>query len=78
MDENNNSVDIECRRDSYKCSFSIDGKKFKKEFNEIYQSQLTEKIINEIIKKNYCSLPNYKTSMAQHLLLLNPFKDTKQ
>ncbi|MDA9650991.1 Gfo/Idh/MocA family oxidoreductase [Candidatus Pelagibacter sp.] len=75
MDENNNSVDIECRRDSYKCSFSIDGKKFKKEFNEIYQSQLTEKIINEIIKKNYCSLPNYKTSMAQHLLLLNPFKE---
>ena len=74
IDENGNSVDVECRN-SFKCSFSINGKKFKKEFNEVYQSRLTEKIINELTTKNNCLLPNYKVSMTQHLLLIKPFKE---
>jgi hypothetical protein len=54
-----------------------DGIENESSFNTIYQSNLTEKYLNDLNQPSGIMLPNYRDSMKDHLLFLKSLKNIK-
>ena len=46
-----------------------------KEFKQVYQSQMTARVITSIINNGNCTLPDYESSMKLHLKYITPLID---
>lgn len=47
----------------------------RRDFKQVYQSQMTGRVIKSIIEKGTCNLPVYESSMLLHLKLIRPLVD---
>lgn len=47
----------------------------RRDFKQVYQSQMTGRVIKSIIEKGTCNLPVYESSMQLHLKLIRPLVD---
>lgn len=70
-------ITAECvfRVDSLNCKFIRKGKVFNKKYNLILQSDLTHRIIEEIITKGSCNLPSFERAVYHHNLFYPFFRD---
>ena len=67
IDEGNNYLLISDAKSEWKWE--------KREFNQVYQSQMTGRVIRSIIENGTCNLPNYQSSMKLHLKYILPLID---
>ncbi|WP_295723536.1 Gfo/Idh/MocA family oxidoreductase [uncultured Methanobrevibacter sp.] len=64
IDEGNNSLLISNNETNWQWK--------QKEFKQVFQSQMTERVITSIIKDGTCNLPDYESSMKLHLKYIIP------
>jgi len=64
IDEGHNSLFTASEKSGWKW--------MKREFLPLYQSQMTERVIKNILDKGTCNLPDYESSMELHLKFIKP------
>lgn len=65
----NRSVKLEMNAGKLNCSFSEGGKIWDEKFKLKFQSNLTHRIIEDLLQYNRCNLPDYARSCTHHLLI---------
>lgn len=69
------AAEIEFFLDRFECRFERDGQTAKATLPIPMQSQLTHLLVRDLLLTGTCGLPDFSTSSAQHLLILNAFLD---
>ena len=67
------SVQVDFHMDRFQCHFKDDVREWDDLFWIPMQSRLTHRFVHQLLAEGKCRLPDFTTSAAQHLLVLEPF-----
>ena len=73
--DDQNSISLRVNDNIMNGEFLINNKKFSKEYKNLYQSELTSKIVYNLLNNFINYLPTYSMSKNHHLVLFDEFND---